>query len=155
MNMVTNQTVQNEPRALRAQLAFVTWLKQTHPAVYADAVGMSAERDGTVSGLFDSLVSGISKIDFGKLADGAMKAGTGLLALKSQKNILKLNLDRAKQGLPPLDAAEYGQAPVIRTQIELEPEIAGGLAAGFREMQLPLLLGLGGLLAFLVLRRSR
>lgn len=57
-----------------------------------------------------------------KLLDGAIAGGTAYLTYQNQKDMLALNIERAKAGLPPLDAA--ATAPVIRTVIDMEPELA-------------------------------
>lgn len=60
-----------------------------------------------------------------KLLDGAIAGGTAYLSLKNQKDMLALNIERAKAGLPPLDAA--ATAPVIRTEVSLDPALARDL----------------------------
>ena len=52
-------------------------------------------------------------------------AGTAYLTLENQKDILALNIERAKMGQPPLDAATT--APIIRTQVDIDPELAKSL----------------------------
>ena len=170
---ITTEDTHGAPAALRAQLQFLTWLKNTHPTVMDRALQATRRQSGApglgaysrspyrnqvegapgMSGFMDSIIGGISHLDFSKLTDNVMKAGTGLLAYSSQKKLLKLNLDRAKRGLPPLDASEYGQAPVIRSQIDLDPELADGLARGFTSYGLPLIAGLAAL--FFFTRRGR
>lgn len=70
----------------------------------------------------------VEKSFWQKFLDGAIGAGTAYLSLKNQKDILALNIERAKIGQPPLDAA--ATAPVIRTQVEIAPETARNLVAG-------------------------
>jgi len=152
MANITNADVAGEPNALKAQLAFLTWVKDKYPSVYSASIGGETE-SGQLNGIFDTITSAIGKIDFAKLGDGVMKAGTGLLALKSQKDLLALNLKRAKAGQPPIDVNEYGQAPTIRTQIDLQPELAQSLKDNFTN-SLPIIAIAGlGLLLFLKLRR--
>lgn len=62
-----------------------------------------------------------------KFIDGATAVGTSYLALKNQKDLLELNIERAKLGQAPLDAATT--APVVRTQIGIDPETAAALAS--------------------------
>lgn len=146
MGNVTNRDVAGESDVLKARLAFLTWLRKNHPRVYADAVGASAQ----MGGIMDTISGALSKIDFGKISDGVAKAGTAYLAVKSQKDLLKLNLERAKTGLPPLDSTDYGIAPTVRTEIDVDPRLAAGLRDS---MMMPLLFGGLALAAVLLLRR--
>jgi len=62
-----------------------------------------------------------------KLLDGAVTIGTGLVGLKQQEKLLELNIERAKQGLPPLDTGAV--APVIKTEVAIDPATAAALAS--------------------------
>lgn len=62
-----------------------------------------------------------------KLLDGAIAGGTAYLTYQNQKDMLALNIERAKAGLPPVDSATT--APVIRTQVDLDPQLAQDLAS--------------------------
>lgn len=151
MSNVTNRDVINESATLKARLAFLTWLKDTHPKLYADAVEAPAGiAPAGVSGIFDTISDAVGKIDFGKISDGIAKAGTAYLAVKSQKDLLKLNLARANSGLPPLDTTDYGIAPTVRTEIDIDPRLASGLRDS---MTMPLLIGGAALLLVLLLRK--
>jgi hypothetical protein len=57
-----------------------------------------------------------------KLLDGAIAGGTAYLTYQNQKDMLALNIERAKAGLPPVDSATT--APVIRTVVDLDPTLA-------------------------------
>lgn len=50
------------------------------------------------------------------------QAGTAYLSFKGQRDLLKINQERARQGLSPITAAEAGTAPTIVVQHELPPE---------------------------------
>jgi hypothetical protein len=62
-----------------------------------------------------------------KLLDGAIAGGTAYLTYQNQKDMLALNIERAKAGLPPVDSATT--APVIRTVVDMEPQLARDLAS--------------------------
>jgi len=100
----------------RARLQFATWLKKTNPGLYQAAVeranastfGAAEETEGE-SSWWQKLVGGIAA------------AGTTYLTLKNQRDAMKINLERAQTGLPPIDAGT--SAPVIKTQIDLPPDV--------------------------------
>lgn len=54
------------------------------------------------------------------------RALTALVATEQQRQILKIQVERAKQGLPPLDASQFG----VGVNVGLSPEITKMLAVG-------------------------
>jgi hypothetical protein len=71
-----------------------------------------------------------SSFSFDKILDVGAQLGTALLTFSQQSDINKINLERARQGLPPLDAAYTG----VGVNVGLSPAtqklvIYGGLAA--------------------------
>jgi len=112
----------------QAQRAFLVWLRNRHPRIFA-SVNKDAE-SAQMGGLFDSIGNAFSKIDFEKVSDGITKAGTAFIAVKGQRDLLKINLQRAKAGEPPLDYDSTGMQPTIRTKVGVDSSIllAGGAA---------------------------
>lgn len=53
------------------------------------------------------------------------QGGTAYLTLKAQRDLQKINLQRAKQGQAPITAAEAGTAPTVAVQHELPAEVRG------------------------------
>lgn len=157
MRNLTNADVANAPAEVKARLAFLTWLKKDFPEVYKRAVVDShAELSPPgVGGIFDSISSAIGKIDFGKLSENIVKAGTAVIAVKGQKDILKLNLERAKAGQPPIDPASMYTTPTINTDINLDPSARRWVDDSLQSMQTPLLIGGAALLLFILLRKKR
>jgi hypothetical protein len=99
----------------RARLQFTTWLRKTNPGLYQAAVAKAnastlgaAETEGETSW-------------WQKLAGGIAAAGTTYLTLKNQRDAMKINLQRAQDGLAPIDVGD--SAPVIRTQIDLPDDV--------------------------------
>ena len=128
----------NRTQLARAQ--FLTWLKRTSPMTFQHALkvaetakshfvaqsgnpralsGLGENTDGTVS----------TKTWWQSLAEGITQAGTAYLAYKGQKANIDLNLQRAQQGLPPIDYSRY-TAPTVRTQVDVSPEILARLREG-------------------------
>lgn len=128
-----------------ARAQFLTWLKQDHPAVFRSALqfaetakahfeaqsGNPAALSGL--GLTTDKNTGVTTVEpknwWQSIAEGITQAGTAYLAYKGQKAAIDLNLQRAQQGLPPIDVSRY-TAPTVRTQVDVSPEILARLQAG-------------------------
>ena len=101
----------------KAALEFAQWLKANHPTIYRGALRRAS--DGTLG---NAKGGGIFSGDFWKkFGTAAVGLGTTYLTLKAQRDAMKINLERAKQGQPPIDTAAV--APVVRTQVQVEPEV--------------------------------
>ncbi len=103
----------------RARMQFLTWVRNEFPDLFNVAVERANVSEQA------QMLEGLGQDDqvpwYKKVASTLLAAGTTYLALRAQRDAMKINIARAEQGLPPIDTA--GLAPVIRTQIELEPEI--------------------------------
>lgn len=90
-----------------------------------------------------------------KLIGAATTIAPAYLQFQQQKEILDMQLERAKQGLPPLETAYL--APTVRIQTELSPEALRtartGIAEGLGNLAFPLLL-VGGVM-LLTMGRGR
>lgn len=142
----------------------------------ARAVGQAHARaagvfDTGLSGLWDdltgSLTGGFENLEmpttteaaqekslWEKIIDGVVTVGTGLVGLKAQEKLLELNIERAKAGLPPLDS--IAAAPVIRTQVELDPALARDIVSnvgGTITKNLMLFGGIALVILFFVMRK--
>lgn len=127
-----------------ARAQFLTWLKQTNPVVFREGLkvaerakahfvaqtGNPAALSGVgLSSLGDGTTVAESKSWWQSLAEGITQAGTAYLAYKGQKASIDMNLQRAQQGLPPIDYSRYN-APTVRTQVDVSPEILARLREG-------------------------
>lgn len=83
---------------------------------YEDAIdagtvpeGMTPEQWMSMSGIAANLPAVISQnqAQGESWIDSAQKILTGLLMSEQQRNLMRLNIERARQGLPPLDIAQY------------------------------------------------
>lgn len=133
-----------------ARIQFADWLKRTHPAIYAKAINAATAQEA-VQGLGETAPSGSF---WQKFSDAAMGLGTTYLALKNQRDAMKINLERAQQGMPPIDAGST--APVVRTQVQIDPVTADKLASTAGEgINKTLLLAGVAIAAFLYLGKKR
>jgi hypothetical protein len=103
-------------QTVTARLQFMTWLKKTNPGLYrevvkrADASTLGAAENGEgETSWWQKAVAGLATV------------GTTYLTLKNQRDAMKINLQRAQQELPPIDMGD--SAPVVRTQIDLPPDV--------------------------------
>jgi hypothetical protein len=133
----------------KARLQFATWVKQRDPALYARAIeAAKSASPEAVSGL------GLASDFWTKFTDGLTQLATASIALKSQKAILDTNIARAQQGLPPIDMS--AGAPVIRTQIGVDPATAARLQEGATAGVMRLLpWAIGAVAGFMLLKGKR
>jgi len=132
----------------QARLQFANWLKENHPEIFAKAITIAANSEATLKGLGEEP----AKSFWQKFTDAATGLGTTYLALRNQKEAMKINLARAEAGQPPIDVAT--SAPVIRTQVDMSPQLQQRLVSTAGEgINKALLWGGLGLLAFMAMRR--
>lgn len=128
-----------------ARAQFLTWLKRTSPGTFRHAlkVAENAKAHFVAQSGNPAALAGLGwtmSADGGtavaepknwwqSLAEGITQAGTAYLAYKGQKAAIDLNLQRAQQGLPPIDVSRY-TAPTVRTQVDVSPEILARLREG-------------------------
>lgn len=111
------------------KVAFVEWIKYNEPVLYNVAVKAHALKNGVqaIHGLADYQPMGA--IDFGAMfntvVDVVGKVVPSVVALRSQKDILNAQLERAKQGLPPMEVKDY--MPVINVSPKVDKEAEDAL----------------------------
>lgn len=146
-------------KVTKARAQFLTWLKSTNPDVFERVVSVAE------SGMGD-----LPPVDFGlrgmgaaeatesetwwqKLSSGLTAMGSAYLGYQTQKDLIELNMQRAEQGLAPL---ENTIAPTVRTEVALDPAIVQRLqesaTAGLSNM---LLIGGVVLGAFFLMKGKR
>jgi hypothetical protein len=142
-----------------ARLQFADWLKMNHPALFQRAITIAENSRNNALGqiygppapetIAAPETNGGSFWD--KFTAAAMGLGTTYLTLKNQRDAMKINLERAQAGMPPIDMAT--SAPVIRTQVDLSPELTTRLMStageGMQKMLIPAAIGLVALLFFM------
>lgn len=123
----------------RAQQEYIQYVKTKFPAVYSAAISKVKNEMGDFDwgGMFSSFSKAVSEV------------APQILQLKQQRDMLKLQTERAKKGQPPIDTGSYS-APVSyeygKGAYDVETKIAG----------IPLkwlLLGGAGLLVVFMLRK--
>ena len=105
----------------RAQLQFLTWVRNRYPELYAAAIAKAEGNKNAQLGLVAPETEVPTESFWSKVGGALTGLGTTYLTLKNQRDAMKLNLARAEQGLPPVDAGVT--APVVRTEIDLPPDV--------------------------------
>lgn len=88
------------------QKKFVRWMAKNHPEVARRAKEM-LERDALmaeVGGFVDAFTDAIEKV------------APALLNVKAQRDLLKVQVERARQGLEPLEASQI--SPTVKVAVE-------------------------------------
>jgi hypothetical protein len=104
-----------------AKVQFIEWLKVNQPDLYNVAVKTHALKNGqmAIHGITD--FQPLGAIDFGSffstVTDVVGKIAPSVIAARSQRDIVKIQLERAKQGLPPMNTSDF--APVVKVQTDI------------------------------------
>ena len=100
-----------------AKKQFIKWFKRREPFLFNVAKHRFNLRNPGLNGNME--MAGISEI-FTGIVDTVKNVAPSLIQLSSQKKILDMQIKRAEQGLPPLDAAQY--SPTIKVEAAISPE---------------------------------
>ncbi len=146
--MHTTDTAGLSKRVL-AQAQFLTWAQNKFPDLYAAAI--KAASNGQLSGLgvHDTAETPPA---YDSIVDKIVALGGGYLTYTMQKKIINMNIERAKMGLPPIDIAAAGAAPVVQTEVNISPAMMASLkeslGGGMQQIGLLIAVGLGAFLLF-------
>ncbi len=131
----------------RNRQAFVTWVKNWAPDIYAAAKFKADQEEltdgtlGQLAGWWESFSTSVTDL------------GGKYLQFQTQKEILDAQLERMKQGLPPLQTSEYAPTIAIKPDAGTTAEITGAIGAGFGRM-LPFI-AIGGVAFILLMRKKK
>lgn len=130
-------------KTTRNQELFLVWTKKTFPKLYHAALLKNKARSNLqgMGGFFDDIIGSITDL------------APAYLSFKNQKDLMKMQLKRAEQGLPPANVADY--TPVIKTQVELAPATRSAVVGGIKDMIMPLAIGGGILLVILAMKKKK
>lgn len=126
----------------RNQQKFLEWVKSYSPALYAAAIA----RAGTLTGWFDW---------FGDFTGALVDLAPAYLGFKGQKEMLDIQMDRAREGQPPLPQEIYqpGYTPPVGTRPPPVTTVTRPTTGINWQQMMPWLLGGGVLLGFMMMRR--
>lgn len=136
-----------------AQAQFLTWMQNKHPDLYAAAINEAS--NGRLSGMGQMgppspTVEPVPA--YTSIVDKIVALGSGYLTYTMQKKIINMNIERAKMGLPPIDIAAAGAAPVVQTEVNISPAMIASLkeslGGGMQQIGLLIAVGLGAFLLF-------
>ena len=110
---------------IRDRRQFINWLKRWSPKLYADAkakADLVEQGEATLGGLggwWDSFTESLTDL------------GGKYVQFQTQKEILDAQMERMRQGLPPLQTSEYAPTIAIKPDAGTTREITGAIGAGF------------------------
>lgn len=114
-----------------AQRQFLVWLKNNDPFLYRTAIKAAEIRAGKTNPLdglgFDwgSIASSVGTT-FNNVAKSIGDLAPTYLQYKQQKDVIKMQLKRAEQGLPPANVEDY--SPVVRIAPQITPETEAAIS---------------------------
>lgn len=130
---------------IRHRRQFINWVRNWAPEIYTAAKRKADQEEradgalGQLAGWWESFTTGVTDL------------GGKYLQFRTQKEILEAQLERMKQGLPPLQTSEYAPTVVIKPDAGTTAEITGAIGAGFGKM-LPFI-AIGGVAILLLMRK--
>lgn len=140
-------------KRMRAKRAYLRWLNRNHPKLLRELLDRAnvSKSDVGLSGMGqanpagpgqETTTSNDQEAWYDKLLNLVPTAVATYGAFEQQKELIKINERRAKQGLPPLE-----QAPTIKVQGEAGPEtrraVQEGITAAAGQYIPYILLGVG------------
>lgn len=129
------------PTRAKAFSMLYTWLKANYPKAVIDAESVKLG-DVVATGQNSQSISNVDKPWYEKVADTVLNILPSYAAYKGQQSLIKLNIERAKQGLPPVDTAS------------VSPQVNVGISADSKRI-VYFALGGAALIALVALTRKR
>lgn len=132
---------------MESKKQLVVWVKEKFPSLYQEAlrkVNRRKRKSGGMGGIGDF---------FGDMFSSIKDLAPTVLQLKQQKALMKMQLKRAQQGLPPANVKDY--TPVLRTQIDVGKDTRKAIGNEMSKYIIPAGIGLGALVLLLALKRGR
>lgn len=131
----------NSVDEMQSKKAFFAWLAQRHPELLRAAI-RQAKREGAIEPFgfgvgqteteAEKPAGETEKAWYERLLDTVTETAGKILPVyyqsKAQRELIELNLERAKQGLPPIESTQV--APTIRTQVGIDPAVMNMLVFG-------------------------
>lgn len=135
-----------------AQQQFLVWLKRFNPRLFYAATKDAGQLPAGLGATATTQTSPWSSI-----LNNLSTLGTTYLNFSNQQQILKTQLARAQQGLPPLNASQY--TVPTQVQVGVSPQtgqqIAAGVTSGLKAYVLPLGVAAFGLVAVMAMKPKR
>jgi hypothetical protein len=94
-----------------ARAVYLNWLRTNFPDLYNDAVGANAASSAGVGGFFDTIGTTFSNV-VSSVTNALPNLANTYAQYKSSESLIKMNNERAKQGLVPLQSVNGQLVPV-------------------------------------------
>lgn len=131
------------------QKRFLRWLEAWNPQLHAAAVNAAnavTENDtglGALNSWWDSFTDKISQL------------GSKYVQFRTQKEILDAQMERMRQGLPPLETGQYAPTVAIKPDAGTTAEITSAIGSGIGKLSTPLMLAAAALGFFFLTKKRR
>lgn len=114
----------------RAQENFLLWLRDYSPVTYAIAMRvdeLKSGSDGNVGSVWGSIGSAFSSAGaaIANLIPKVASAAPSIISAKQQVEMMKINLERAKQGQDPIKVESV--VPPMAVQVDTGPEATAAI----------------------------
>lgn len=142
-NMRGLAATQARPVKPAAARKFLEWVKATHPRLYAAAEKKAGVTNGAgLAAVETKAQEGGGALD--RLLSTIQTIAPMYIQARAQQQVLDVQLDRMRQGLPPLNATEY--APAV--QVGVDPALLTSAGEQLRPLLIYGGLALAGVFVF-------
>lgn len=119
----------------KAKVQFIDWAKRRFPRVHAEAIRRSVPKTVRNSGLGEAAPTDAAPSATASVLDNVVntigKLGTAYAQYKGQSQIIDMNVQRAKAGLPPIDAGDIAPQANVGIASSTRTLMYVGIAAIF------------------------
>lgn len=100
---------------------FINWLRKNEPLIYK--VAARRQELKSANGLGEVKAAGTSWSDtISNIFETVGTVGPSIIQTKQQYDLIKMQMERAKKGLPPADVSSVSPTITVRTDISPESE---------------------------------
>ena len=123
----------------QSAIQYVQWVQKTYPNLYRAAIRQVGPPPA--GGLGDVATTNVSFTDWlSNMGNTLVDLAPQYLQYQMQQDLMEMQLQRAQQGLPPANVADY--SPVLR--VEAGPETQQAITTGIGQYVAPMLI-VGGI----------
>ncbi len=121
------------------RMRFIHWLKTYNPALYRKAIVRN--RNSQLNGFGDFFTS---------VTDTIKNLAPTYIQTRAQRDLLRMQMERARAGMPPLNPIDY--APAVRIETQVAPETRQAIQQTGKDIALPIALTVGGVMLLMFMK---